>query len=58
MKIVVINGSPKGKLSNTNVMVDAFLKGAQEEGAETIKVFLAEKEIRDCRGAFPVGLSV
>ncbi|KPU44772.1 iron-sulfur flavoprotein [Oxobacter pfennigii] len=50
MKIVAINGSPKGKTGNTNVMVSSFLKGAQESGAETVNIFLAEKEIKHCRG--------
>lgn len=50
MKIAVINGSPKSKASNTNVMVSSLLKGAQEAGAETIKIFLAEKEIKHCKG--------
>jgi len=50
MKIVVINASPKGKYSNTNVMVQAFLKGAQEAGAETLSIYLSEKEIKHCKG--------
>lgn len=52
MKIVVINGSPKGKASNTNVMVNAFLKGAQEAGAETVNIFLLEMEVKHCKGCF------
>ncbi len=50
MKIVAINGSPKGRDSNTNVMITAFLEGAQEAGAKTLNVFLAEKDIKYCRG--------
>ncbi|MDF2564193.1 MAG: NADPH-dependent reductase [Massilibacillus sp.] len=49
MKIVAINGSHKGKAGNTNIMVNAFLKGAQEAGAETVNIFLAEKEIKYCK---------
>ncbi|MDU2063304.1 MAG: flavodoxin family protein [Sporomusaceae bacterium] len=52
MKMVAINGSPKGRLSNTEVMVNAFLQGAQTAGAETENIFLAEKEVQHCRGCF------
>ena len=52
MKIVLINGSLKGRGSNTQIMANAFLQGAQAAGAETLNVFLAEKEIRYCRGCF------
>ncbi|MDD3168155.1 MAG: flavodoxin family protein [Eubacteriales bacterium] len=50
MKIAVINGSPKGNAGNTNIITESFLRGAREGGAETITVFLAEKEITPCRG--------
>ncbi|WP_026884284.1 flavodoxin family protein [Clostridium akagii] len=49
MKIVAINGSHKGKAGNTNIMVTAFLNGAQTAGAETVNIFLDEKEIKHCR---------
>lgn len=52
MKIVAINGSPRGKESNTSLMVSAFLTGAQKAGAETVNIFLAEKELKHCRGCF------
>ena len=50
MRIVAINGSPRGRASNTSVVVSALLKGAEKSGAETKQVFLAEKDIRYCRG--------
>jgi putative NADPH-quinone reductase len=52
MKIVLVNGSPKGRSSNTQIMAEAFLQGAQKAGAETLNVFLAEKKIQHCRGCF------
>lgn len=48
MKIAVINGSHQGRNGNTNIMASAFLKGAQEAGAETVEVILAEKEVKYC----------
>lgn len=50
MRIVAINGSSKGGASNTNVVLNALLKGAQDAGAETITVQLAEKQISHCKG--------
>jgi hypothetical protein len=49
MKIVAINGSHRGKYGNTNIMVNAFLKGAERAGAKTANIFLKEKEIKHCR---------
>jgi putative NADPH-quinone reductase len=49
MKIVAINGSHKGKSGNTDIMLTAFLKGAQEAGAETANILLVEKEIKYCK---------
>lgn len=48
MKIAVINGSHRGKAGNTQILTNAFLKGAQAGGAETVNITLAEKEIKPC----------
>jgi len=52
MKITVFSGSHKGREGNTLIMVEEFLKGAEEAGAETENIILAEKKINYCRGKF------
>jgi multimeric flavodoxin WrbA len=52
MKIAIINGSPKGRDSITNLMVTSFVRGAEQAGAETVTIFLAEKKISHCKGCF------
>lgn len=52
MKITVFNGSPSGRNSATNVIVNSFLEGAESAGAETHNVFLCEKHIEHCNGCF------
>ena len=52
MKIVIVNGSPRGRASNTQIMAASLLQGAKAAGAETVNIFLAEKRIEHCRGCF------
>lgn len=49
MKVLVISTSPRAK-SNSDALVDAFLRGAQEAGHEVAKINLRDKDIRFCRG--------
>lgn len=52
MKVIVFNGSPRGRNSNSHFMVESLLEGARQAGAETEEVFLIEKDIKYCRGCF------
>lgn len=52
MKIIAINGSPKGKKSQTYVMVEEFLKGTRECGWTDRHILLSEMDIHHCMGCF------
>jgi multimeric flavodoxin WrbA len=52
MKITIFNGSPKAERGNTHVMVQEFMKGAAEGGAEVENVFLAGRQIGSCTGCY------
>ncbi len=52
MKIFAAQGSPRPKVSNTEVLLQEFLSGARSAGAETETVYLQEKKIHPCTGCF------
>jgi multimeric flavodoxin WrbA/putative sterol carrier protein len=52
MKVLAIQGSPRPKASNTDILLQEFLKGVQSQGAETETVYLKEKEIHSCVGCY------
>jgi multimeric flavodoxin WrbA len=52
MRIVSFNGSPKGKDSNTNVMIEALAKGLTSNDSEIVNIYLADKGIQYCRGCY------
>lgn len=51
MKVLVINGSPKGERSNTLNITRAFLDGFPED-TEVEYVTLAQLDVKPCRGCF------
>jgi len=52
MHVTVFNGSPRGRKSNSHLIVEPLLEGASEGGAKTQEVFLVEKDIKQCLGCF------
>ena len=52
MKIFAVNGSPNMKKGMTHILLENFLEGAREAGAEVETVFLQKKKINYCLGCF------
>lgn len=52
MKILAINGSPRGPSGNTDRILQPFLAGARAAGAATETVYLKDLDIRPCLGCF------
>jgi multimeric flavodoxin WrbA/putative sterol carrier protein len=52
VKILAIQGSPRPKESNTEILLQEFLKGARSQGAETETLYLKEKKIHPCIGCY------
>ena len=50
MKVLVINGSPRGEQSNSLKLTEAFIKGLGN--AEIVIHHLARSEIQSCKGCF------
>jgi putative NADPH-quinone reductase len=50
MKILAVNGSPRGKSGNTEQLLQAFLSGANSAGADAEVVYLKERKINHCQG--------
>ncbi|MCF4152338.1 flavodoxin family protein [Dethiosulfovibrio sp. F2B] len=52
MRILAINGSPRGEESNTQRMIDLFFEGAHAEGADTDTIYVRDLNVGFCRGCF------
>jgi len=52
MKILGIQGSPRPQASNTDILLQEFLKGARSQDAETETIYLKEKDIHSCLGCY------
>lgn len=52
MKVLAFNGSQRGKRSNTDRILQPFLEGARDAGAEAEVIYLKDFEIKSCLGCF------
>jgi len=52
VRILAINGSPRGENGNTDRILQPFLEGAREAGAKAQTVYLRGKKINHCTGCF------
>lgn len=52
MKVVGINGSPHGAKGNTALVLDPFLEGLRDAGADVDLLYTGDLEIKPCLGCF------
>lgn len=52
MKVLAFNCSPRMAKSNTSLILDPFLEGAREAGAEVELVYLRKLKVKPCLGCF------
>ncbi|MFH0870070.1 MAG: flavodoxin family protein [archaeon] len=52
MKILAFNSSPRKKGGATDIILDKFLDGAKDAGADVEKIYLKDKKINQCTGCF------
>lgn len=52
MKILSFNSSPRKNKGATEIVLDKFLEGAKDAGANCEKIYLSDKKIRQCTGCF------
>jgi multimeric flavodoxin WrbA len=50
MRILAFNGSPKAKRSNTSLILDPFLEGMREAGAEVELFYTKKLKVSPCQG--------
>lgn len=56
MKILVLTGSPR-KNGNSNILVDNFIKGAEENGHKVVRFDAAFKNVHPCMACDRCGMS-
>jgi hypothetical protein len=52
VSLLAVNGSPKGRKSNTDRLLLPFLEGAAQAGADCEVIYAAEMQVQDCLGCF------
>lgn len=50
-KILILSGSPR-RGGNSDLLCDAFMRGARESGNHVVKIRIAEKKVAPCRGCY------
>ncbi|MHA1135096.1 MAG: flavodoxin family protein [Candidatus Thorarchaeota archaeon] len=52
MKLLVFNGSPRKSRGTTDILLETFIEGAKQSGADIEKHHIADLDFGGCRGCF------